>query len=1533
MPDLDIVVPVFNGKETVSRLVSRIHKSLTQKGLSYRVIFIDDFSTDGTQKEIKKLAQKYPVIYHLKNGPKGNAYSVFQAAIYLESEYVVMIDADLRYPPEAIPNMLELAKRGNTGVVVGRRCYEDTSLLGSLVLKVNRLITGKLVTGLSCDTQSGLKLFRREILDHLDKDYVYSGTIDLALLHTCRELGYHVESLDVVFKNKKAGVSKIKAVGTTIQTLGEALNFRLSSKKVYNLPAEGEKMLGAGLAYKRERFITHTTLDQKISAVITFTRWQKALIITTFLSLVIGLLLSAKITAIVFIAILSAIYFADVFFNLFLVFKSLHFPPELSFSDEDLATIDESTLPVYSILCPLYHEAVVLPQFVSSINALDWPKEKLDVLLLLEEDDEKTVEVARSMNLPSYFRIVIVPDSQPKTKPKACNYGLSFAKGEYIVVYDVEDVPDPNQLKKAYLGFDRLGDKVSCLQAKLNYYNPHQNILTRLFTAEYSLWFDVMLPALQTINTTIPLGGTSNHFRTKDLVKFQGWDPFNVTEDADLGVRIFKSGGKTAIIDSTTLEEANSKLKNWIRQRSRWLKGYMQTYLVHTREPIEFIKTHKYHYLVFQLVSGLRVAFMIINPFLWVMTLSYFLLYRFVGPTIESLYPAPVFYMAVTSAVFGNFLYLYYYMVGAAKRGQYSIIKYIFLIPIYWFFTSIAAFVAFYQLLFKPYFWEKTHHGLYPVEEIKREMKFAYLGVLKNYTKKGVLLGGPMILAAVAANFLNFIYSAYLGRTITIEQFGLVSLFGGLLSFISIPTGALQGTVTYKTAYLFGKYGTPAKEFWLKVRKQIILILIIATLLWLILTPYLSAVFKSGSFLPFYLFSPVLLTLGLLAVDRGFLTGSQKFNLLAVILVVESVSKLFLTYVFVKLGLVSLVYAATPLSLLMALILAWVVSAKITNKAEQENDEESKVFPAKFYFTSIISSISYAVFMSADVIMVKYYLSPTEAGQYALLSLIGRMVFFIGALPAQFLVPLVSKVEGSGKSSNKTFYQLTVVIALFSLVAYLALGPFGFFTLPILFGEKIYPILGLVNIYGLGTVFLVLAGNIAYFRQIKKNYSFVYFSLIMAFIEVFTIVLFHSNITIIAISVSLVSVLYFITALILHIWYDKFVILGRNLVDFLGLFGKVPEVEPISGKLRILIFNWRDTKHKWAGGAEVYLQELAKRWVKSGNEVALFSGNDGLSEHHEILDGVNVIRRGGFYTVYLWAFLYYVFRLKGKYDVIIDSENGIPFFTPIYAKKPIYLLIHHVHQEVFRKTLRAPFSWFASFLEMRVMPFVYQNAEVFTVSPSSKAEILDHGLTRKEPTVIYNGVDTMKFRPGNKSKIPLVVYLGRLKFYKSLDVLVRAAKKVISTNPKVKFVIAGFGEERKKLERLAEKLGIEKSVEFVGRVSEKEKINLYQKAWVFVNPSFIEGWGITTIEANACGTPVVASNVSGLRDSVHNPHSGLLVPYGDVDEFASNIKMLIENNDLREEMSKDAISWAKNFDWNESAREVINIIKSVQVSS
>ena len=208
-------------------------------------------------------------------------------------------------------------------------------------------------------------------------------------------------------------------------------------------------------------------------------------------------------------------------------------------------------------------------------------------------------------------------------------------------MYDAEDQPEPLQLKKAVLGFAKSNKDVACLQAKLNYYNPSDNMLTRLFTAEYSLWFELVLPALQSIDTTIPLGGTSNHFRRSDLINLHGWDAFNVTEDCDLGVRLFKQGKKTAIIDSVTLEEANSNISNWIRQRSRWIKGYFQTYLIHMRHPVKLAKQLGFHIFIFQLVIGARTTFMLINPILWLATILYFTMYAVVGPTIESFYPTP----------------------------------------------------------------------------------------------------------------------------------------------------------------------------------------------------------------------------------------------------------------------------------------------------------------------------------------------------------------------------------------------------------------------------------------------------------------------------------------------------------------------------------------------------------------------------------------------------------------------------------------------------------------------------------------------------------------------------------------------------------------------------------------------------------------------------------------------------------------------------------------------------------------------------
>lgn len=475
----------------------------------------------------------------------------------------------------------------------------------------------------------------------------------------------------------------------------------------------GDHPHDAHITWRGTDYHPHTHLPLADSAVLTLVQNQIAVIVVGLLLFVIALGINWHTTLVVIFSVLTLLYFADLLFNLFLVISSLRKTPEITINHELLAT--SRTWPTYSIICPLYKEWAVLPHFVKSISKLDYPTDQLQVLLILEADDTETIAHARKMDLPKYFQIIVVPHGVPKTKPKACNFALQHVTGEYMVIYDAEDQPDRDQLKKAVLGFAQVADpRVICLQAKLNFYNPHQNLLTRLFTLEYSLWFDLVLTGLHSMGAPIPLGGTSNHFKSGNIHDLHGWDPFNVTEDCDLGIRLFKKGYRTQMLDSVTNEEANSSFWGWFKQRSRWVKGYIQTYLVHMRRPQEFLTDIKnWHILTFQLIVGGKILSMWINPFLWLLTIVYFTFRSQVGGFIESLYLTPIFYMAVFSLVFGNFLYLYYYMIGAAKREQWELVKYAFLVPIYWLMMSVASWKALWQIIFAPHYWEKTKHGLH----------------------------------------------------------------------------------------------------------------------------------------------------------------------------------------------------------------------------------------------------------------------------------------------------------------------------------------------------------------------------------------------------------------------------------------------------------------------------------------------------------------------------------------------------------------------------------------------------------------------------------------------------------------------------------------------------------------------------------------------------------------------------------------------------------------------------------------------------
>ena len=857
---------------------------------------------------------------------------------------------------------------------------------------------------------------------------------------------------------------------------------------------------------------------------------------------------------------------------------------------------------------------------------------------------------------------------------------------------------------------------------------------------------------------------------------------------------------------------------------------------------------------------------------------------------------------------------------------------------------SWGAVIAVYQLVFKPHYWEKTIHGLHLAhEEAKKEKELLRLAASTNRANrlqrladliqsKQILGGGLLVASSMIGNVMNFLYNTYLGRHLTLEDFGEISLFGSLLSLSAVPLSALSRTVTHTSAFLLGKFGLPVKPFWASLKQRTLVYSIGVSLLWLVITPLLMRFFRIDSALPFIIFTPVWVIGSFNAINGGFLNGNLLFTTTAITAVLESATKFAFTAGFVGTNLHQYVYASIPLSLLLVMLVEWWSISRLPNNNPAKSPKAGDLLLSrKFYFTSILTSLTKATYLSLDLILAKHFLTPVEAGAYSYLSLAGKMVYFLSSTVSQFLIPYVSRDLGAGTSPKQSFRRLLILISLVNLAAFLIFGAFGYITAPLLWGSKAILIIRYLPAYALAMALFSTTSVIITYQQIRGRHFFPIMAFLLALLMIVGMYLEHHSIGEIVLVVSIASVISLVGVLLLTRFYGVVVDVFHAFIDFIGLFKPLPPISPnTDGTLRILIFNWRDLRHKWAGGAEVYIHELAKRWVSQGHEVTIFSGNDGQSARFERIDGVRLIRRGGFYLVYLWAFLYYFLRLRGRYDVIIDSENGIPFFTPLYVSEPVLLLIHHVHQEVFRRSLIPPFSWLALFLERRVMPIVYRHTDVITVSPSSKHDILLNKLTVRDPHVIYNGVDRSIYVPGTKSNTPSILYLGRLSPAKSVHVLIHSVKSLIASIPDIQVTIAGDGPAKKSLERLTKKLNLDHIITFVGRVSEQEKIRLYQNTWVFVNPSLIEGWGITTIEANASGTPVVASNVAGLRDAVYDEHSGFLVPYSNVREFTAKIQHLLTDKNVRMKMSQESCLWASKFDWDTSAAATMKALKDTQ---
>ena len=447
---------------------------------------------------------------------------------------------------------------------------------------------------------------------------------------------------------------------------------------------------------------------------LSLTQWTAIMVLAALTGL--GLLESPSLTAKVSIAVATVVYLLLILFRFYVVRRGWSANATINPTAQELAHLEEQDLPLYTVLVPLFKEKrETILQLLVGLSNLDYPEEKLDGLLLVEEDDPETRRLFEGLAVPAWLDVLVVPAGLPKTKPKAMLHGLRLARGKYVTVYDAEDQPDRLQLKKAVWAFECAGLSVACLQAKLGYYNGRQNLLTRWFNLEYDNWFNVFLPGLHKIHAPIPLGGTSNHFATNILRESFAWDPYNVTEDADLGLRLARLGGTTAMLASTTYEEANSKLPNWLRQRSRWIKGYLQTIIVHTRHPgllYRDLGVRKTATFLATYVGGPFVA--LVSPVFWAM-LALWIIAQPVW--IVDLFSGWVYYVSLLSFVVGTFLLIFLVLLAAVERGDDDLSPYSLLIPIYWILMSVAAYIAVFELIVRPYHWHKTEHGLHLRED------------------------------------------------------------------------------------------------------------------------------------------------------------------------------------------------------------------------------------------------------------------------------------------------------------------------------------------------------------------------------------------------------------------------------------------------------------------------------------------------------------------------------------------------------------------------------------------------------------------------------------------------------------------------------------------------------------------------------------------------------------------------------------------------------------------------------------------------
>lgn len=365
-------------------------------------------------------------------------------------------------------------------------------------------------------------------------------------------------------------------------------------------------------------------------------------------------------------------------------------------------------LPIVSVMVALYRESDIAPRLVKRLGALDYPRELLDVLLVVEAEDHMTRAALEAANLPGWMRMVLVPEGSVKTKPRALNFALDHCRGSLVGVYDAEDAPEPDQIRKIVRRFHARGPEVACLQGQLDFYNPGVNWISRCFTIEYAAWFRLLLPGIEKLGLAVPLGGTTLFFRRAVLESLGRWDAHNVTEDADLGMRLARRGYRTELIDTTTFEEANCRAGSWVKQRSRWIKGFMMTWITHMRDPgLLWQELGPRKFIGFQLLLAGSVLHALLAPVLW----GLWLLPLGLAHPLASALPAGGLGVLWLSFMVIEALLIAFGIAGLRRTRHGLNPVWVLSMVVYYPLATLAAYKAAWEMLVEPFYWDKTAHG------------------------------------------------------------------------------------------------------------------------------------------------------------------------------------------------------------------------------------------------------------------------------------------------------------------------------------------------------------------------------------------------------------------------------------------------------------------------------------------------------------------------------------------------------------------------------------------------------------------------------------------------------------------------------------------------------------------------------------------------------------------------------------------------------------------------------------------------------